>query len=308
MQIDQLNLRILISTRKFLIYTIVLCIVGFILITAVLIPQIQESLATYSKLSSEQPKTEILRKKRASLESLTSTAEFAQIDVVDKALPTKKPLLELLMSMSTISQQTGSRITKFELAPGLVASSTDGLQQPGRTNTNGYDSVSVNLEISGSFAQIQAFLLQVEEVAPFTTVTDMEISGQLADVSQRDNSQIFNAKLTTETYFFTQSIAVRVESPLPLLGTPEQNVLAALASFAPTDLPEQLEVKGGGSEDLFNLNEIKTSEQLESLLQARSGGLGVTGTTSTGSTNTGLGTTTPTGSVRGASTEVPALE
>jgi hypothetical protein len=127
----------------------------------------------------------------------------------------------------------------------------------------------VGLEVQGTFQQIQDFLLEVEQISPFTTVTEMEISGQLADVSERDSSQIFRAKLTTETYFFTQAITVRVESALPIIATPEQTVLNALAAFAPSELPEQTEVRGGGLEDLFNLNKIESSEQLESLLQTR---------------------------------------
>lgn len=266
MQLDQVNIRILVSTRKFLLFTIALGVIAATLVLAVLIPQAQEAMNTISKLRSETPKTDALRKKSASLDSITGTAEYAQIEVVDEALPSKKPLLELLLSIRNVSQTTGARVTKFELSPGLVASDAAQLQKQERQNNKGFDSLSVDLEIAGSFKQLQDFLLKVEQVSPFTTVTLMEINGQLTDTTLQKADQEFKAKLTTETYFFTQPIAVRVEAPLPVLATPEQNVLRALASFAPSDLPEQKEVTGGGLEDPFSVKKLTNEEALQNLL------------------------------------------
>ncbi len=268
MQVDKLNLRILMSTRQYLLYSIAIGLLVLVLILALLIPQFRESYSTYNKLQAEKPNTERLTKKLNALESIPATAEYAQIDIVDKALPSRKPLLELLMSLSTVSQNTGVQISSFDLSPGIVAS--DSTIATTKKVNKAYESLTVNLEIAGSFKQVQDFIIQVERVSPFTTVTEMQLAGQLDESKAADADQRFTANLTTETYYFTQSIAVRVDTPLPVLATAEQTVLAALAAFAPINVPDQTEVRGGGLDDLFKVSVTNDLQQLQDLLNAQS--------------------------------------
>ncbi len=255
MKFDQATLRILLATRKPFLFSLGIGITAFILIAAIMIPQIQETIALYGKLNAELPKTDLLKKKLAALESVVNTAEYAQIQIVDDALPSKKPLLELLMSLYSVSSQTGILIQQFQLSPGLVASDAASLaNQPGARQQGVYDSMVVSMNVTGTFKQIQEFLVQVEKASPFTTVTEMDITGELSGKNPADKqTRVFQADLTTKTYFFTQPISVRVETPLPVLAVKEQNVLATLASFIPNILPEQKEIQGGGLEDLFGV-------------------------------------------------------
>lgn len=273
MKFDQATIRILLATRKPFLFALGIGITAFILITAIMIPQIQETISLYGKLNAELPKTDLLKKKLAALESVVNTAEYAQIEIVDDALPSKKPLLELLMSLYTVSSQTGILIQQFQLSPGLVASDSTVLSnQPTNRSQDSYDSIEVNMNVSGTFKQIQEFLVQVEKASPFTTVTEMNITGELSGDTVADKqTRVFQADLTTKTYFFTQPISVRVETPLPVLAVKEQNVLAALASFIPNTLPEQKEIQGGGLEDLFGVAGMAgagSSSNIDQLLQS----------------------------------------
>ena len=266
---QELNYRIIIATRLSLLYAIGVFLGCAVLVFALLIPQTQEILDLNSKLQKEEPRTKQLREKLAALENLVTTAEFQQVATVDEALPGKKPLLELLMSLSTVAQQTGATVTQFKLSPGLVASDSAALAaQLQAQSDKGYGQLQTELEITGSFAQIQDFLLQIERISPFSTVVNMEINGEVNSLTQAtDGTKPFTASLKTDTYFFTQAVSVRVESPLPVVGPAQQNVLQALASFVPTELPEQTEVLGGGLEDLFGVKKFGSEAELETALQ-----------------------------------------
>jgi len=268
MQMDKINLRILLSTRQFLLYTVGLGAIILILVSALLIPQAQVAYETFTEIQIEKPKTDKLTKKLSSLESITATAEFAQIDVVEKALPSKKPVLELLTGLSSVSQNTGVNIDKFDITPGLVATDEATVQELSK-GIKPYESLIVELEVSGSFKQVQDFIIQVERFSPFTTVTQMDLSGVLDESKAADVDQRFRAVLTTETYFFTQAIAVKIDTPLPLIAAPEQSVLSALAAFSPTNLQEQTEVTGGGLDDLFKSGTVTDTKLLETLLNER---------------------------------------
>jgi hypothetical protein len=227
-----------------------------VLISSVVVPQFQQGLDLYNDLQAEKPKLEKLEQKLAELENIAVSPEFAQVEVVEKALPSRKPLLELMVALGSVSQETGTIVKDFELSPGLVASDSTLLTN---TTSANYDQLSLDLTIEGTFAQIQDFLLKVEEVSPFTTIVSMEIGNQLNTNAEEFNQQIeedptFEAVLTTETYFFTQPISARIDSPLPKIDQREMDVLNFLASFKPTNLEEQNEIKGGGLEDLFQVN------------------------------------------------------
>lgn len=275
MKLNEATFRILLSTRRPFLYSLGIGLLSCILVFAVMIPQIQDTISLLGKLNTETPKTEKLKQKLAALESIVNTAEYAQIEVVDDALPSKKPLLELLTSLYTVSTKTNVAIQQFKLSPGLVASDSTAQAAVSKRNDKAYDSLELTIQLSGTFQQIQDFLLQVEKAAPFTTVTKMDIGGEISTGgdSSKEN-RVFKADLVTRTFFFTQAISVRVETPLPILDVKEQNVLAALASFVPNTLTEQTTIEGGGQEDPFGVPGIAgagKAEYLEQLLTTEGG-------------------------------------
>lgn len=261
--LDSSAIKIFWATRKLLIVSIILVLGALVLISSVLVPQVQQALKNYNDMQKEQPKLDKLKQKLAALDQIQFSPEYAQIETVEKALPSRKPLLELMVALNNVSQETGTVVKEFQLSPGLVASDSTQL-----ASNADYDQLSLELEVEGTFKQIQDFLLKVEQVSPFTTIVLMEIGNQINTNSSEfiadGENAVFSAKLETETYFFTQPIESRIEAPLPVLSQSEQDVLSALAAFNPTELPEQNEVRGGGLQDLFQL----TPEEI----QAATGG------------------------------------
>lgn len=259
--IDSSAVKIIWATRKSLVLAMMLILGGLVLVSAVVIPQFQQTMELYRDMKKEEPKLEKLKQKLASLDQIQFSPEYAQIATVEEALPSKKPLLELMVGLSQVSQDTGAVVSEFQLSPGLVATDSTQLSTTSKAN---YDQLQLDLVVEGTFKQIQDFLIGVERVSPFTTIVSMEIGNQINTntdqfIADGENA-IFSAKLKTETYFYTQPIQSRIDSPLPVLSSNELDVLSALTSFKPTDLPEQTDIRGGGLQDLFQLNPSQLQE------------------------------------------------
>ena len=265
-ELDSSAIKIIWSTRKSLVFAVMLVLAALVLISSVVIPQAQEAIKAYEDMQKEQPKLDKLEQKLAALDQVQFSPEYAQISTVEEALPSKKPLLELMVALNEVSQANNTVVTEFELSPGLVASDSTQLD----TKAN-YDQLSLDFTVEGTFQEIQDFLLGVEEISPFTTIVSMEIGNQIntnsTDFIQDGETAIFSAKLETETYFYTQPIASRVDAPLPVLSANELEVLAALAAFSPTELPSQTEIRGGGLQDLFQL----TTEEVQAATDGTTG-------------------------------------
>lgn len=267
-EIDSSVLKIFWTTRRSMVLSVLFGLGALVLISSVVIPQLQQSWDLYNDLQKEQPKLEKLQQKLAELNDIEVSPEYAQIDTIEEALPSHKPLLELLMALSSVSQDTGTVVKDFELSPGLVASDSTALDTKSKT---AYDQLALDLTVEGTFQQIQDFLLKVEEVSPFTTIVSMEIGNQINTnaagfAQQTSEDPTFEAVLTTQTYFYTQSIASRIDSPLPKISQKEIGVLNLLAAFNPTNLEQQTEIRGGGLQDLFQITtDQATREEIESI-------------------------------------------
>lgn len=253
------NYRTFLINRKSLAIAIGLGAISAGLVLFAIIPQFQETLALNSELQKEKPKLEKLQKKLVELDNIQFSPEFSQKEIVDAALPSKKPLLELLTSLHTISEADGVAIDEFSLNPGLVATNEAELvaEAQKKAINDGVDTIDIAMSVSGTFESVGKFIIDLEKISPFTTITQLELSSTARGDDFDDQTKDIRAKIISQSYFFTQSVSASVEAPLPTLSTPEQSVLSDLADFSNIDLPEQLEVTGGGLEDLFGVDPLE---------------------------------------------------
>lgn len=258
---QQFNYKLLWVTRRKLVYTVGLVVLGLGLVAFAIYPQIQESLALNTKYSKQAPTLTKLKSKLVELQSIDSTEEYSQASIVNSALPSRKPLLEFLTSLNTIAVKNNISVTNFELTPGNISTdSADTTTSKSKVNTD-VDSMELDLEIEGSFDELQQFLLDIERISPFTTITQLSL-GQGASAADRGTNKAIRAKLSTSTYFFTQSIKAPVDAPLPELTALDRNVLTALSQFQDHGLPEQTEIVGGGVEDPFGISKLQILDEL----------------------------------------------
>lgn len=255
----QLNYKTFLVNRRSLAVAIGLSIVSAALVIFAIIPQFQEIIKLNSELNNEKPKLEKIQKKLVELDNIQFSPEFSQREVVDAALPSKKPLLELLTSLHTISEADRVSITEFSLNPGLIASSEAEIQEDAKrlANKDGVDSIDLEMTVVGTFDDVGKFMLDLEKISPFTTITQLGLSSRASGDDFTAAASDIQAKISTKSYFFTQSVTASVEAPLPVLNQGEQEVLTELANFSNIDLPEQLKITGGGLEDLFGVDSLQ---------------------------------------------------
>lgn len=255
---QQLNYRTFLINRKSLAIAIGLGVVSVCLVIFAIVPQFQETLDLNSQLKKEKPKLDKLQRKLVELDNIQFSAEFSQRGFVEAALPSRKPLLELLTSLHTISESDNVSIGEFSLSPGLVATNEAEIIADAnkKSNNDGVDTIDVEMVVTGTFSNIGSFLINLEKISPFTTITQLGLSSRSSGDDFNQQESDMRAKISTKSYFFTQSVAASIEAPLPTLNALEQSVLRDLADFSSIDLPEQLEITGG-LEDLFGVDPLE---------------------------------------------------
>jgi Tfp pilus assembly protein PilO len=262
---QQFNYKIIWITRRKLVYTVALAVLGLAIVGFAIYPQIQESFALNTEYNREEPKVEKLQAKLKQLQSIDSTEEFLQKDLVNSSLPSKKPLLEFLTSLNSIAVANNITVGNFELSPGAISTDSADTDTRSSQQNASVDTLDLELEIEGSLDQLQQFLLDIEKISPFTTITKLSL-GQGATAADRETDRTIQAKLSTSTYFFTQSIKATIDAPLPSLTALDRNVLTALSEFQNYDLPVQTEIVGGGVEDPFGVNKLQFLSEFGSAL------------------------------------------
>jgi Tfp pilus assembly protein PilO len=273
----EFNIRYLLISRRWLLLTVAAIILGLVLVMAVIVPQVQAALTTYQDWQKERAAVAKLEKKAADLQQVSTSLAFAKADQVNQALPSKKPLLELLSGLSQVATQTKVNFTNIELSPGSIASTsatTDNKQAAGSRNANKkkaatanreYDDLEVQIRIEGELSQINQFLDQVEKLAPATTITSLTL-----DKKNRTGAVIetFEAEVVLTSFYFTKSVSAALEAPLPPLGDSEEQLLSQLDTYIYPSVQAPQQIQGGGQGDLFaeDTIDLESLQTLQGLL------------------------------------------
>jgi len=261
---QQANLKYLYNTRKYLFWA------GFLglLMTGILIfsiiPQIMASMELYNDLISENKRFSQLKIKAAQLDESASSLLMSNKDKINQALPSRKPLLELLSGLNLVGQKTQVSFTDISLNPGKISTESAQLAETSSTKSSKkkkakksppkYDVLNLDVTVTGGIDNVNQFLSEIEKIAPFTTIVDLALN-ERSDRSglDEDSAQtVFEAKITVTTYFFTKEIAANVNALLQSeLTVPERKVVEDLQDFTYTSLEQQSQIRGGGLENLF---------------------------------------------------------
>lgn len=259
-QLQGTNFKLLWGTRKSFLGALGLLVLGAILIFFFIWPQVMQSWENYQSWQQARAKQTQLQSKLNDLLEIEKAPAFKYESLVNTALPDRKPLLELIQSLSVVSRETGVIINRFELSPGLVAS--DSAEQT--ATANGAAALSVEFAIAGTFAQVNDFLRRLEEVTPFSTIVNLNIGSEITGAD--DTNDNFVANITSETYFFAGSVATGQSTSLPRLTNDAEQVLMALEQYAPVVVNTGTEIMGGNEEpfgetiDLFNGESSSTED------------------------------------------------
>lgn len=232
------NLRLLWVTRRSFVISLLMIIGVAVLVFSFIIPQFNEALAKYADWQAAVKKEEQLQKKLQELSDKEVSPDFQYESIVNQALPDRKPLMELIQSLDSLSRETGVIIEQFTLEPGLVA--TQSAQAGASTAKDG--ALELEFTVSGTFSQLNDFMSRIEQVTPFTTLSKLGISGEITNFEE---DQRFTARLSSQTYYFTKSVSAGVSSALPDLSPKSESILQELQKYAQITVPVQTEVIEG---------------------------------------------------------------
>jgi Tfp pilus assembly protein PilO len=259
-----INFERIIYGRRFLLISIVLALLAMSLVFFAIMPQFQLIFDTQTTLQSQRKALTVLQNKVSSLGELPALQAFEKSKQVDLALPSKKPLLQLIASTNAVAQESGVKITNIELSPGKISTGSarvGAVVGPNarsiETKQGDNDILTIEIEIKGTLGQINQFVDQLERVTPIIDITQIQLERAVNVPSvSASPSEEFHADMTLTTYYFTKALVVGVDTPLPEIGKAEQDFLTQLDTFIFPEVPDQNSIQGGGQFDLFGVNKF----------------------------------------------------
>ncbi len=266
------NLKFYFNTRRELFYAIDLVILSLALLLFLIMPQAQLLFTQMHQLESENRTLTTLRKRAINLDNLKTSVTMKNLKVLDRVLPSKKPLLELLTQLNNLSKVNQIKIDVLQVSPGVISSiSIDKTKLPKQSRaTKDYDSLTLKMTVSGSFDRVQRFISLLEKISPFTTVKSFSLNKK-SSLEMAQSDQV-SARLTTKTYFFLSNERQIAKGAVIKPTAKDEALLNQLENFRVLNRPIDVS-HTGGLEDLFgikswqNLKESDINRYLQSQSQ-----------------------------------------
>jgi|GEM_PF-2050209 len=261
---QDLNLKLLLNSRKNLLMSIVVAWVSVVMVFFAIKPQIENIFVASKKLDLEKKQFQKVTLKINELKQIEISDQFKQKEKVDEVLPSHKPVLELLYNLHQTVQSSQVSIVSMLINPGSIASSSAELdlvassknQEAVPTKSRRFDKLEMELVIKGESDQVDQFLETVERIAPFTSVVELNIkesnkneSGELIALSE--------AEILLNTYFYTQVISTSVDATLPTVGEKELRAFNTIQQFIPSGYELPTDINNANIEDLFDVPGFK---------------------------------------------------
>jgi len=256
-ELEKINLKHLFDNRRFLLMFIFLCLLIFLTIFFAIIPQINKIYSIQQNINQESNKLRQLQSKLSALQDAQTLQLVENSEIINRAFPSYKPLLELMAGINLVAKQSNTGIADIELSPGLIStqSAEQTLSDPKLKNKQidkGFKSLSVNLKIVGEMAGINQFLSSIERISPLSNVTKITLTEKKKAGS---NLSSFEADLEIVAYYFTQTIKSTVDAALPNVGASEMELIKEISGYTVAEPIKQINVQGGGSINLFGIED-----------------------------------------------------
>lgn len=246
--------------RSLFTFSLLIFVTSILVVALIVYPQITHILETKDKIEQKQKQIAVLENKVKQIEQTLLQSDYLiNNETVELALPSSKPLLEMLMSLDQVKRATEVEVFDIETQPGLLATASARVAVSKRQS---HDNMPLEFTLKATFDQVTEFMDLLEKISPFTTLTKFEISGggsSRISATSEGSEEIIQVAVESKTYFFNPSVNYSMTAPLPKLSQESSIVLAKLSEFTTIPLPEQFEITGGGLEDLFGIESIITN-------------------------------------------------
>lgn len=271
---EERNIRLFLNTRRHLLLSIAL-IWGTVCISFFAIkPQFESIFEQRNQLKKDTTQLASMTRKLNELEQVRVSEQFKYKEKVDEVLPSKKPILELLAGLHQISQQSKISVTALKINPGEIndeataevitkkttpvaqekpTTKSAGQSQTNETKSKGYNYLKMELKIKGSREGVDQFLTSIEQIAPFTSVVELTLR-EPKNVKDPSDQLLSEAEIALQTYYYTQTISVNVDNPLPAIGDAELRAFTTIQRFLPPNYQKPTDISSADIEDLFGIS------------------------------------------------------
>lgn len=262
------NYRYYLSIRRKLIYAIGILVLSFGLVVFAVIPAIQDIFKHQATIQKKKKDVAALQAKLLTLEQAETIQVVENSDLINSALLSKKPLLELMNSLSYVSHQADIKIDSIELTPGEISTESGQIKQVSRSRNSdaslGYESLNVSLVISGDLQNINQFIQTVERMIPVTDVMSITLNERQFVSAEGQKEVSYESEIDLSTYYFTKTVQAAIDTPLAKMDGSEQEFLEELKTYYYPIFNPQFKIEGGGSTDFFKIGE-ELDKELELL-------------------------------------------
>ncbi len=253
------NYQYLLQTRKFLLVSIGLAAVCAFVALTILFPNVSKVTTLSANIKKEQRKLDNLQKKKDILQNVSSTDLYGKKDKINAILPSTKPLLQLLNQIDRVSSENQVIISEFGLVPGQIStdSAKEKTTKKSPTQNANVDSIETKIVVVGTINRINAFLKEINFIAPLTQITELSLKGiNRKDLVEQQTAgeSVFEATLTLSTSFFVGKVQADPAKSLPDVKTFTNEQSSELDQFkvgVSSQLPLNPVLNPDGKKDLF---------------------------------------------------------
>lgn len=189
------------------------------------VPKIKTVVEVKGRLPEKKEKLSRLTEKVAFLEKLDAYELENKVVIVEKALPSKKAVVEILAALSSTSLESGVSFVGFGISPGKLSPEK-------------FEELSFKATFEGPIESVKDFLERMGEVLPVMNVVAFKIKEE-------------KVSLEIESYFspLPKSLG-KIDTPLPKISQKEEGIYRKIAQFK--SFERALPTVPTGKEDPFS--------------------------------------------------------
>lgn len=230
LNLAQLNTNQYYLKYKIIIWPTMAAIIGLVLLTFVIIPQIQNSFLTLRTLSDSEARFQNLNKKASLLEQINTPDYRQNINTALIALPEEKDIPGALSQILFLLNTNKLKLVSVGLSPPPPAPSN-------------LESVGLKLEVEGDILGIKNFLTKLKTSPRLMKVTGLEVNG---------SRETIQATISLTAYYLgLVSQLGDIEKPIEKVTQAETEVLAAIKNNLRSAPSSQISPTQTGKPDPF---------------------------------------------------------
>ncbi|MFC1653223.1 hypothetical protein ACFL1M_00045 [Patescibacteria group bacterium] len=195
----------------------------------VLIPSFSEISKTRFENKRIEKSLNDLNKKYSILDSLTESSLNGQVSLVEGALPSEKPVFNIINMIQAGAGTLGVVVDSFEFSPGSLATESAQLKNKSRKSSGVGDVEFINAEISvvGTFDQVLAFVDLIENSLPVTEVDSVSVSSGNIEFGE------LKSNLLLKVYYSLPPTSIgKVSSPISELTDEQGSVIEEIKKYS----------------------------------------------------------------------------